>query len=132
VALSASIPKDLRKKKLRNITTEELRSAMEVTGLSKIQAFHPEKKKYELEVDPFVPTFHKLPIINEKKKVEYEVPPGILDADLDSTLKDVVDLIENEYKKAAIEVPDYLDKIKFFEEKYFTSLETSLRTRSFK
>ena len=73
--LAAAIPKDLISREVNDLTIDEIKEVVKNTGLSKLQAFYPEKKKYELELEPTSPRWPPLPDWgNEKKKVEYEVP----------------------------------------------------------
>ena len=130
--LCASIPKDTLERKIDDISVGDLKEILQTTGLSRIQPFLPEKKKYEIEVYPAITPEFKIPQFNEKKKYEIEVPPEIFNSVRGGTIEDLLDHIENEYKKAAIEVPDWLDQISKIEENHFDLLGDALSKKSFK
>lgn len=129
--LSATIPKDMVGRKFEEISVGDLKEILKTTGLSRIQPFLPEKKKYEIEVPPYIPPVIEFPRFNEKKKSELELPPELINFKQDKTIEDILDYIENEYKKAAIEVDDLLDQISKFEENHFERLGEVMNRKSF-
>ena len=130
--LTAAIPKDLASKVVNKLTISEIKEVVKSSGLSKIQPFFPEKKKVELEIDPVFPRPPRFPDWeNEKKKVEYEVPHDFFNVRDSVTVEELLDQIANEWKKAAIEVDDILDRVTVFENNFFERMSQAMNAKQF-